>query len=721
MNNPLHFYVGQMSCASCMAKIEQAVNAHPNVDNGRINFAQKKLAVSFADDTAHNKQAIVDIVRNLGYECHEISADTGPGPDNNADKEQKFLIRAVAIAGFASMNIMLLSVSNWAGADGTTRHYFHLISALIAVPTIIYCGQNFFKKALLGLKNKQILMDLPISMAILTAMMYSLFAVFWQWHDAWFDGAVMLVFFLNIGRLLQQMVVNRANQASNLIQSLTQQPMEVMVGDEHNPAWQLIAPNDLTAGMIVRILPNQPIAIDGLVIQGDGLADNSQLTGEAMAIKLAIGDRVMAGMQLVQGQLWVQITNPPASCNLTRIRDIISDISLKKTPLLGYLDKYAHYYLWLVHLAAVGGFVLWYYIWQRPLLDSLLVAIAVLITTCPCALALAMPMVNAISGYALLSRGVLVKNRQALEELLTINRVVFDKTGTLTRGLLTPQGMEAIPANIQQAIMTMAGQSHHPIGYALYKYGLNQQIKPTYLSQIEEIAGQGMRARLNKQDIFLGSAQFCQIGEDNNKDNEEYNNQLYAQTFVRYGEFTAKIRLSDILRHDCQLVIHQLHQLGIKTTIISGDDGGRVAQLAKILGVNDYYGRLSPEQKGDMIGQMQAKGDRVMMVGDGFNDTIALNRANFSLSPSFGADLAQTSASAIFHGQGLGAVITLVDLARRANRIITQNMVVSFVYNISAVPLAVLGYINPLVGVIIMSSSSLFVGLNAMRLLRRPK
>jgi len=696
----LQLLVDGLHCAACVWLIESVLAKVDAVLWARVNLTTRRLTLKWRAGQA-GADALVRRVTALGYRL--IPFDPAQ-IDSAASREERRLLRAVAVAGFAAANIMLLSVSVWAGAVGdmgaATRGLMHWLSALIAIPAVAYAGRPFFESAVGALAARRVNMDVPIALAILLATGMSLFETLNAGTHVYFDSAAALLFFLLIGRYLDRRARGRAHAAAEHLVALAGSPVTVLAEDGST---RTIRPDQARPGMTALVAAGERIGVDGTVLSGEGEIDTSLITGESMPAPVGPGETVFAGAVSLTTPLRVRVTAAGAQTLLAEIVALMEAAEQGRNKYVRIADRVARFYAPGVHTLGAATFLGWWLIAGAPWQTALLHAIAVLIITCPCALALAVPAVQVVASGWLLRRGILIKSASALERLARVDTIVFDKTGTLTEGRPDLIGRKRYaPADLRLAA-SIAMASRHPLARALVRAA---PLVPV-ADRIEEVPGQGLRMPAADGEVRLGNRRFCGVPEDRRGRGPEL-------WLTRPGYEPLRFAFADRPRRDAVSV---LQTLGARYDIklISGDRRPAVAGAARSLGIPDWRARCSPPDKVRHLEALRAAGRNVMMVGDGLNDAPALAAADVSLSPAAAADISAIAADALFQGDRLAPVATVLGVARRAGRLVRQNFAFAFLYNAIMIPVAIAGLASPLVAAIAMSSSSLVVVANALR------
>ncbi len=692
------FVVEGMRCAGCIAKLEGALVALPGVIAARVNFGAGRIVIEHLD--VPDEEALRAAIDGLGFRAHVFAGEA----DGAADAESRGLLLALAVAGFAAMNIMLLSVSIWSGAEGSTRALFHWLSALIALPTVAYAGQPFFRSAWRALRHGTTNMDVPISIGVVLTVSMSLYETVTGGAHAYFDGAVMLLFFLLAGRALDS--VMRAKARDGVAALLRRVPRDALVLLPDGTTQRRLA-EELAPGMRVLIAAGERIGVDGIVEQGDSSVDRALVTGESLPESVATGSAVLAGTVNLAAPLVVRATATGLSTAIADIARLMESAGQGKSRYVRIADRAARLYAPAVHTLAALTLVGWLMA-GAGLHAALMTAVAVLIITCPCALGLAVPIAQVVATGALMRVGVLIKDGAALERLAVVDRVLLDKTGTVTLGQLHPTRGLPSDATARGLLLSLARVSRHPLSRAIAR-ALDGSVVPVAVSSVNERPGLGIEAMFGRNQIRLGRADWVnRVTEPDHAESTE--------AVFRIGTGPVfRVEFSDTVRPDAHAAIKQLSALGLSPRFVSGDSIAVVDQLATDLGIPGSA-RMSPAEKHEAVAALEQAGHHVLMVGDGLNDGPALRRASVAMAPASASDVGQMAADAVFLGDALMPVPLTVVAARRTMRVVRQNFALAIVYNFLAVPLAMAGMVTPLIAALAMSGSSLLVVANALRL-----
>lgn len=694
------FILPGVRCAGCISKIEQGLAPVPGVRAARVNFTTKRVAIDH--DAGITPEALRTALERIGFDAQPVVAATAE-PD---DRESKALLRAMGVAGFAAMNVMLLSVSVWSGASGATRDLFHWLSALIAMPAIVYAGQPFFRSAARALRHGRTNMDVPISIGVTLATALSLFETITGGPHAYFDGAISLLFFLLVGRFLDSMMRDRARHGVATLLRQTAPGATVILPDGSH-AWRRAA--ELEPGMQLIVAAGERLAADGVVESGSSQLDLSLITGESRPEPVTAGARVVAGTLNLDAPLTVRVTAAGERTTLAEIARLMDAAGQGRSRYVRIADRAARYYAPAVHTLALASFAGWMIAgagWH----ESLLVAVAVLIITCPCALGLAVPAAQIVAAGALMKRGILVKDGSALERLAEADCARFDKTGTLTLGRPVPVGTLELTPEERPVALALARASGHPLARALAASLQAEGVVAASVVDLRETPGFGIEGRVDGLLARLGRPEWLGLAAADAHQGLE--------TGFRLGSAAPRrLRFADRLRPDAAAALQDLKTLGIDAAILSGDRAEAVAPIAALLALPAET-RMTPQGKLAAIDRLKADGRRVLMVGDGLNDGPALAAGHVSMAPASASDVGQTAADAVFLGDSLAPVPIAVRAARRTMRVVRENFVLAIGYNACAVPLAIAGHVTPLIAAVAMSTSSIIVVGNALRLRR---
>lgn len=688
-----------MRCAACIGTIERTLGALDGVTSVRVNFTARRVGI--LHDPAVADDRLVEELGRAGFTAHSLAADGRPQRE-----ESRRLARCLGVAAFAAMNVMLLSVSIWSGATGATRELFHWLSALIALPAVAYAGRPFFASALAALRGGRTNMDVPISIGVVLACGMSLYETATGGPHAYFDGAIMLLAFLLAGRLLDTIMREKARDGVSAL--LRQLPVDVSVR-QRDGSFKRLPASLIEPGAIILIAAGERVGADGIVEEGRSDLDQSLVTGESVPEAVVPGSRVLAGTINLTSTLFVRVTATAEETVIADIARIMEAAGQRKSRYVRFADRAARLYAPAVHTLALLSLAGWLAA-GASVHEALTIAVAVLIITCPCALGLAVPVAQVVATASLMRRGVLVRDGAALEKLATVDHVLLDKTGTVTLG--RPGVVGGLPEEpaARSALLALAQATRHPLAVAIADRLNADGVEPFTIDSVEEVAGQGVRAALAGQRIMLGRRDWVAP-----EAGPECDVPGMSTTFRIGRAEPCRITLSDQVRSDAEAAIATLKLRGTNVEFVSGDKWAVVTPLARQLGLF-AHAEMSPQDKHDVIERLESCGRHVLMVGDGLNDGPALKRSWVAMAPATATDVGRQAADLIYFGDRLMPIPVAMAAARRAMRIVRQNIALAMGYNVLAVPLAIAGYVTPLIAALAMSGSSILVVVNAMRL-----
>jgi len=699
--NSVSLLIQEMHCAACIWLIESILKKQKNVIDARINLSKKSLFLRWRGQTKDGNN-LIKLINEIGYKALPFDLEIL----NSAEKKYNDgILRALAVAGFGAGNVMLFSFSLWFASQNQmgiqTRNLLHFFSSLIALPVIIFSARPFFSSALRSIKQGYPNMDLAISLAIFLACIVSLLETFRGATHVYFDSAVMLTFFLLIGRYLDLKARKKAFAIATEFTLLSANFGRV----EEDKKIKIMPAKNLREGMILLVASGEKIAADGIVIEGESEIDTSLITGETLPKNITKNSTVFAGTINLAQPIKIRITKSPQNSLLAEIIRLSDEAQNKKIHYIRIADQLSRFYTPAVHLLALATFIFWFKSgWEIALMN----ATAVLIITCPCALALAVPIVQTITIANFIKKGVLVKSGEALEKLVSTDKIIFDKTGSLTIGKPKLIELKILNAdektdekNILRLAASIAKNSKHPLAQAIL------ESCPENLIELKTLENQGfgLEANFENEILRLGRQEFCEIK------NSYENSQNLLSCFFKHGENEAVFLFSDEIKSDAKAVIASLKAMNKKIILLSGDSENAVKSVAKELEIAEFYFEQTPISKAKFLEKI----DKFVMIGDGLNDAPALALSPVSISFSRAADISQNIADIIIQGEKLSPIIEVINSSKKSISLMKQNLLIALLYNLIAIPFAVSGQVVPLIAAIAMSSSSLLVLFNSLR------
>lgn len=703
----LHIIIRGAKCGGCLSKIERAVHALTGVSQARLNLSNGSMRIRWSGNLKADD--IVNEISGLGYDVAPVTAKT----NGNSSSEEKSLLIAMGVAGFAAANIMLLSVAVWAGQGemgDTTRRMLHALSGFIALPVLIFSGRHFFKSAFKVLRRGHANMDVPISLALLLAFGVSIAETISGGAHAYFDAAIMLLFFLLIGRFLEARLKRQAYSAASALAAMRNKPVTVL---NSSGVTSCILAEEVRVGDTIVVAPGERAMVDMLITNGESDIDESLLTGESLPRCYRAGNILRGGAVNLTAPLIGNALSAADDSLLGAIAEMLEAGEQRRSTYTKLADRAVSIYIPFVHTTAALAGLAWLLL-GASMSDALMISVTTLIITCPCALALAAPVAQIVAAGRLFQHGIYLRSGDALERIAEIDHIAFDKTGTLTLGepKLKRIILDGAPISLDtfesRAVIedaaTLARASYHPLSRTIAKIAGAGTIK----SNIYEKPGKGLKATIEGNDWRLGSANWAGQKERSSVTGPV----LY---FQKSRSPLAIFEFEDQPLGSADKALNELRLLGVSAEIISGDRSASVKLLADKLGVKSWFAQHSPEDKVNRLEKLRSEGRKVLMVGDGLNDTGALSLAHASLTPGTAMDVSQSASDAIYCGS-LRSVPETIRVARQTRSVMRQNFALAAGYNLVAVPIAVAGLVTPLIAAIAMSASSILVTLNALKL-----
>ena len=712
-----------MHCAACALTIEDALRKVPGVLSADISAASHRGRVVWAE-TSIKPSGWMQAAARAGYPA--VPAGDAFANDRRRVETRQALWR-LGVAGLCMMQVMMYAWPAYVAEPGDLApdmaQLLRWASWVLSLPVLLFSCTPFFKNALRDLRHRRISMDMPAALGMVITFVVSSMGTFEPngifGAEVYFDSFTMFVFFLLTGRWLELRLRDRTAGALEALMNRLPDSVERRGSDG---AFERVAVRRLGPGDVIKVLPGEAFPADGLILEGQTLADEALLTGESRPLPRGMGERVIAGSHNVSAAVIVQVEQTGDGTRFSQIVALMQSASTSKPQLAQLADRIAKPFLVFVLLAAVGAGVYW---WPQDPGHALMVAVAVLIVTCPCALSLATPAAMLASAGTLARNGVLVRRLQALEALATVDTVVFDKTGTLTRDafalgeITTREGVSAEQALAMAS--ALASHSLHPISRALVAASQTFKVQSAawLVQDAREVVGQGVSAGLCHRDqpeaiiqARLGSALFCNIPQP-------APSALHACLSDDLG-WVATFELQEDLRPDAKTTVSALRARGLQVHLLSGDLPESASRVAGQAGIDHVRGGCTPQDKLDFLCALQAQGHKVAMVGDGLNDGPVLAGAHVSFAFGQAVPLAQAQADLVVLGDKLSTIAQALFQARRTMNLVRQNLWWAAGYNLVCVPLAVFGWLPAWLAGLGMALSSLLVVLNALRLSRVP-
>jgi Cu2+-exporting ATPase len=693
-------------CAACAWLVNHYLSSFPGVSDSRLDVSDGRLRLTF-DPAATPLSQLAAALERLGYPPHLDTPDSSVERDRN---ERRRMLRYLMVAGLGMMQVMSYALAKYIGAfqgmDPEFEQFFKLISMLVAVPVALYAGQPFYKSALRHLMQRHLGIDVPVAAALLIALFSSVLITLFGEGEVYFDSVVMFLFFLLIGRF----AVMVARQRSGAVHSALAQALPDRARRVTDRGTESVGVVELVAGDRVLVGDGEVVPADGRVIEGRGRVDESLLSGESEPRGRVPGDAVLAGSMVVGGSLTIALEAVGRSTVISGIIELLSEARRRRPRLARLADRAAGVFIAVILVSAVVAGTAWALHEPARVIP---ITLAMLVVACPCALALGTPTALAAATRSLAEQGVLTANPDALEALPDITHVMLDKTGTLTEPRMSI--IEVRAADEDRALAMAAAlerASAHPIASAFRAHDDGRAVTDS-----ESETGAGVSARIDGQPWWLGRADW--VAERSGHEIATPDHGIWIALASSEAGSVATFRIDSRLRRGAAELVAGLKQAGVEVHLASGDRPANVQRIADVLGIEHAEGGMRPEDKLDRMAALQRQGARVAMVGDGINDAPVLAGADIAIALAEGAAIARTQADLVATGRDLRPLLDLFERAPKVRRVIRQNLVWALSYNISALPLAAMGWVPPWAAAIGMSASSLAVVLNAQRLGRR--
>jgi Cu2+-exporting ATPase len=698
-------YAGGMYCSACSWLIETSLSEIPGVRSVDVNPITHRLRIRWL----HENLGLGDLLARLsglGYQPQPLAPGNSSRPEI---AEQRMALKRLLVASLGMMQVMMFAVGLYAGdvqgIDADMQRFLRFVSFFVATPVVFYAARPFFVSALRGVVTRKPGMDLPVSIAIGAAYTASVYATFTNGPAVWFDSVAMFVFFLTLGRYLEMRARHRSIDRGVALSQLVPNTATRIIDGERS----VVPVSQLAKDDVVLIRAGDSIPADGIIISGTTSVDEALLTGEAKARPRTPGERLAAGSVNLDAIVEMRVVSTGSDTTLGTISRMSERARFTRPQFVNVADRIASHVVVALLFIATAVATYWYFVAPE---EAFVITLSVLVVTCPCALALATPAAFATAGSRLAELKLLVTNGNAIEVLAEATQVVFDKTGTLTSGKPEIQSIQIFhddydAAECLQIATALEQVSTHPITHAFKADG-----PLPVVSDAENHVAAGASGTIGTSQWRIGKASFAL---DETVSDDDSSTVIYLGID---GRKVARFEITDALRPDASETLNTLRSMGIKLSLLSGDNSAAVRELAHSLNIDDVHSDCTPTDKLKIIEALQAQGERVVMVGDGINDAPVLAGADTSIAPGHGALLAQTSADVIMLGDSLRPVTTALKLSRATLRIVRQNLIWAVIYNVTALPLAVAGMVPPWLAAIGMSASSLVVVLNALRLNR---
>jgi Cu+-exporting ATPase len=695
-------------CAACVWLNEKALHKMAGVIEAHINYTNNKARIVW-DSNLVKLSEIIEMIRAIGYNAYPYDATM---QEARANKERKEYYLRMAVAAFASMNMMWIAVAQYAGyftgMSQEIKTILNIAEWVLATPALFYSGWVFYRGAYYGLRNGAVTMDMLVVTGSTLAYCYSIYITVFEKGDAYFDSVAMIITFVLLGKFLE--VLSRKHAADTLDVMGKYIPNEVSILD--GDAIRSVRVSEVNVGDTIIIRTGERAAIDGEVISGEGSFDESNLTGEADPIFKRKGDLIISGTTSIDALLHYRALKDYAHSTLSHLVNLLENAMRQKPRIEQLANRLSQSFSSTILFLAIGTFWVWYF-WPHTFDRALMVGISVIIIACPCALALATP-VATIVGLALgAKRSILFKSAAQIETMAKASIFVLDKTGTITKGRPAVVYATYHAQYDRSVLLALVSSSKHPISLGIVEYlDKTESVMQTGgISEVNEIPARGLIGRANGVVIAGGNALLmAEMGIETSTVSDK---SLFY--YAVDGELCATFELQDLPKENAFESIKVLRDFGLRVAMLTGDHAASALRVAAAAGVDEVHAHVTAQEKADFIAKVQAEGHIVVMAGDGVNDLLALARADIGIAMGNGSDIAIEVSDIVLLNDSLTSLAEAYAISRRTYGLIKQNLGISLVYNAVTIPLAMMGYIIPLIAAISMSFSSLLVVGNSMR------
>ena len=695
-------------CSACVWLNEKALHKMEGVIEVSINFTNNKAHIVWSDDVV-KLSSIIDMIRAIGYNAYPYDASL---QEVHANKERKDYYLRMSVAIFASMNIMWIAVAQYAGffsgMSQDIKTILNVAEGILATPVLFYSGWVFFRGSYYGMKNGVVNMDLLVATGASLTYVYSIYISIIEKGEAYFDSVSMIITFVLIGKFLE--VLSKKNAADTLDIIGKHLPSEANVVREERVV--SVKLESIDVGERVVLSSGEKVLLDGIILQGEGNFDESSLTGESEPIYKKEGDSIISGTTSIDADVHYEATKDFEHSTLSNLVSLLESAINKKPKIEQLANKLSEHFSTTILVLAVLTFFAWWF-WPHSFEESLMVGISVIVIACPCALGLATPVATLVGLNLGAKKGILFKEAAQLETMAKVDTLLLDKTGTITVGKPEVIKEHLFEAFERRYLYSLVKSSRHPIAQGIFHFLLKEgSYKEILFENFKQLSARGMVANIAGKELLGGNSKLMQ----------EYGVTISFKSdkslffFAVDKKVVAIYELEDKIKDDAVTLVKELHKKGISIVMLTGDQESTALRIAKAIGISEVHSELSPEDKLSFVEKRQGEGKVIVMVGDGVNDILALGRADIGIVMGSGSDIAVEVSDVVLLNDSLTSLLATFKISQTTFNLIKQNFTISLVYNAITIPLAMAGYVIPLIAALSMSFSSLLVVGNSMRI-----
>ena len=706
----INLIIEGIHCSACVWLNEKVLHKTDGIIEATINYTNNKAKVVWEPDTIKLSK-IIETIRSIGYNAYPYDPSL---QEERAVKNRKAYYSRILVAVFGSMNIMWIAIAQYAGYfTGIKQEFKNILNIaefVLATPVLFYSGWIFFRGAYYGFKNRIANMDTLVSSGAILAYIYSIYAMVTQTGEVYFDSVVMIITFVLVGKYLE--VLSKKHAVDTLDSIMGSTPTEVTIVKNNEKS--LVSIENVQLDDVIELKPGEKVVIDGKLTSGEGSFDESSLTGENEPLLKTKGDEILSGSICLDSVIHYKATKDASSSLLYSIVSLLEESITKKPYIERLADRVSGYFSTIILLIAVATFIFWWS-YGGVFETALIISISVIVIACPCALGLATPMATLIGIAMAAKNNILFKEAGYLETMAKSDILALDKTGTITEGKPSVVNETIYKEYNKELLYALVDTSNHPVSKGIKNYlEEDKKIEKLNLEDIKTIQAKGIRAKYKNQILLGGNALF--LSEYNISSKQDSEHTLFY--FAIDDEVVSKFELSDTIREGAKEAIANIKSLGVEVVMLTGDHEMSAKRVAKEVGISEIHSRLMPADKASFIEKKQKDGKVTVMVGDGINDAIALAQSNIAIAMGNGTDVAISVSDVVLMDEKPKSIYKAYILSKRSYRAIKENLALSLIYNSITIPLAVMGYVTPLVAALSMSLSSLIVVGNSMRIKR---